>query len=111
MDIKQVIIINGALNMSPGKMAAQACHAAVEAAFRADATVLGQWRKHGITKIILRGKDADYLQALLAKANAEQLPTYLVTDEGRTEIAPGSVTALAIGPGEIDSITGHLPLY
>ena len=39
--------------------------------------------------------------------------TYIVHDAGRTQIAAGSQTVLAIGPApksEIDQITGHLPL-
>lgn len=41
------------------------------------------------------------------------LPTYIVHDAGRTQIAAGSQTVLAIGPGPkttIDRVTGHLSL-
>lgn len=41
------------------------------------------------------------------------LPTYQVHDAGRTQIAAGSQTVLAIGPATksaLDKITGHLKL-
>ena len=54
------------------------------------------------------------LQAQLA-SNALQrgLPAYIVHDAGRTQIAAGSQTVLAIGPGPksvVDTVTGHLSL-
>lgn len=54
------------------------------------------------------------LQAELAhKALQSGLPCYIVHDAGRTQIAAGSQTVLAIGPGyksDLDRITGSLPL-
>lgn len=54
------------------------------------------------------------LQAILAdQATACGLPSYIVHDAGRTQIAAGSQTVLAIGPGyksDIDRVTGHLGL-
>jgi peptidyl-tRNA hydrolase len=53
-------------------------------------------------------------QAALAAAAAQRgLMSYIVRDAGRTQIAAGSQTVLAIGPGvksEVDGVTGHLPL-
>jgi PTH2 family peptidyl-tRNA hydrolase len=54
------------------------------------------------------------LQGELAqKAIQRGLPAYIVHDAGRTQIAAGSQTVLAIGPGPksvIDQVTGHLSL-
>jgi PTH2 family peptidyl-tRNA hydrolase len=46
-------------------------------------------------------------------ANLRGLNYYLVHDAGRTQIAAGSATVLAIGPAlveDIDTLTGHLKL-
>ena len=47
------------------------------------------------------------------QAEAAGLPTYVVQDAGRTEVAAGSCTVLAIGPGakdKVDTVTGELKL-
>ena len=57
--------------------------------------------------------DTDALEALAAAAKAAGLPYYVVTDAGRTQIAAGSRTVVAIGPGldsAVSAITGHLSL-
>ena len=56
--------------------------------------------------------DAQLLE-LEAKARAAGLISYVVLDAGRTQIAAGSRTVLAIGPAPaavIDKITSHLKL-
>ena len=50
-----------------------------------------------------------YMRAIRRKANAAGLKTYLVADAGHTQLEPGTVTVLGIGPGPvhvIDKITG-----
>ncbi len=50
---------------------------------------------------------------LEAKAASLGMPTYIVHDAGRTQIAAGSQTVLAIGPApksDIDKVTGSLRL-
>eukprot|EP00983_Pelagomonas_calceolata_P123406 1161001-Pelagomonas_calceolata.AAC.4 len=50
---------------------------------------------------------------LAEKATAAGLPAYIVCDAGRTQIAAGSQTVLAVGPAPksaVDAVTGHLKL-
>ena len=47
------------------------------------------------------------------KAESLGIPNYIVVDAGRTQIAAGSETVLALGPGnvsEINQVTGSLKL-
>ena len=52
-------------------------------------------------------------EALAEKAEQLHIPNYIVVDAGRTQIAEGSETVLALGPGnisEINQVTGSLKL-
>lgn len=54
------------------------------------------------------------LMELHTNARAIGLLSNVVRDAGQTQVAPGSKTVCAIGPGpcdEIDQITRHLKLY
>ena len=67
------------------------------------------WQK----KIVLKVKDEDQIYILKVRAEEAGLTTALITDAGKTVIAPGTVTCLAIGPdieGKIDKIIGELKL-
>lgn len=111
--VKQVIVVRKDLQMSPGKTAAQVAHAAIGAYEKAPWLDVDEWKRDGVTKIVLRVPDRKTLLALHKKAVAKELPVCLICDEGRTEVEPGSFTCLAIGPApveEIDTITGSLPL-
>ena len=47
------------------------------------------------------------------KAKRKQIPTEIIRDRGLTELPPGTVTSLGIGPAptaEVDRITSDLPL-
>lgn len=46
-------------------------------------------------------------------ASANGLPCCVIRDAGRTQVEPGSLTVLAVGPAlasEVDSVTGGLKL-
>jgi len=110
-ELKQVILIRNDLGMSKGKIAAQAAHGAVEATLRSDKVMVASWRNSGMKKITLKIESKDELYKYLQEAKDYGLVTALITDAGRTEIAPGTPTCLAIGPDKeekIDIITGKL---
>ncbi len=108
---KQAIVVRKDLGMSPGKTAAQVAHASVGAWKNADRKVSGAWESEGAKKVVLQVGDREEL--LEIKERAGKLPTCLVKDAGMTELSPGTITCLGIGPAreeEIDRITGSLKL-
>lgn len=115
-EYKQAIIIRTDLKMSQGKIAAQAGHGAVSAAEEARKNHPGWWEswlEEGQCKVALKVKSEQELLKLQKEAKASNLPSALITDRGLTEIPPGTITCLGIGPAPsslIDKITGELPL-
>ena len=112
-DYKQVILVRQDLKLPKGKLAAQCAHASVEAVLKSDSKVVSAWRKQGMPKIVLKVKDEKELLLYLQKAKDEELVTALITDAGKTVVAPGTKTCGGIGPDEeerIDAVTGKLPL-
>lgn len=110
---KQVILVRQDLKLPKGKLAAQAAHASVEAVLKSDSDLVKRWRAEGMAKIVLKVKDENELVKYFQQAKEEGLAVSLITDAGRTVIAPGTRTCVGIGPEEgekIDSVTGELPL-
>lgn len=111
--MKQVIVVNEALALPRGKLAAQVAHAAVAALLTAPPASQQAWLRSGMPKIVLKGMSEAALLELQAQAQAAGIPAYLIHDAGRTVVAEGTVTCLGIGPAEaetIDEITGELKL-
>lgn len=113
---KQAIILRTDLKMSTGKKVAQGCHAAVtavEVAQKYHPMMLQNWKTEGQKKVVLKVASEQELLQLYEKAKQFQLPCSLIQDAGLTQIAPGSKTAVAIGPyssAEIDKLTANLKL-
>jgi len=70
--------------------------------------------KEGQRKIVLKVNSEDELLRKEREAKEAGIPSALISDMGLTELPPGTITALGIGPAPemmIDKITGSLPLY
>ncbi len=112
--MKQVIVARRDLEMGAGKLAAQVAHAAVAACERASDDHRSTWRSTGQTKVVLGVDDESAVLEVAARAGTAGLPHYVVRDAGRTELEPGTVTCVGVGPAAadaIDTVTGHLSLY
>lgn len=109
-----VIVVNK-IEMSCGKLAAQVAHASVDCTLKAlkkKPDIVRKWLNEGQKKVVLEASEEKILE-IERKAKKMGLVTSIIRDAGLTELEPGTLTALAIGPDEekkIDKITGHLPL-
>jgi PTH2 family peptidyl-tRNA hydrolase len=110
---KQCLIIRADLKLSCGKMCAQAAHASIGAYENASLHDKKTWMREGQKKVALKAQCELMLYELKTTAEIQGIPVSLIVDAGYTEIPPGTVTALGIGPAKaelIDKITGDLPL-
>lgn len=113
-ELKQVILIRKDLNMSKGKIAAQAGHACVDATLSSNKKLIDSWKKQGMKKIALKVENEEELLTYLKKAEEQGLIFSLIVDAGHTEVDPGTKTCGAIGPAPeslIDKITGDLKMF
>ncbi|KAG5486744.1 hypothetical protein LSCM1_08000 [Leishmania martiniquensis] len=132
--VKMALVVRKDLKMSSGKIAAQCAHAAVAvveeilAAKSAEAAAAQPvqnpvsaawvqwyeaWGVSGCSKVALQCPDEATMMALAKHARRVNLPYYVIRDAGRTQVAPGSRTVVAVGPGPkslVDEVTGQLKL-
>src|SRR6266699_1808127 len=115
-EFKQGLIVRLDLKMGRGKIAVQCAHAAVSAAEEARLR-FPEWWKHwieeGQAKIALKVSDLDSILRLEFDAKSKHLPFCIVKDRGLTQVQPGTITCLGVGPAPshvLDGLTGDLPL-
>lgn len=111
--MKQAIVVNDALKLPKGKLAAQVAHAAVAALLSANEATQRHWLAVGMPKVVLRGLDDEALLALEAKAATAGIAVALIRDAGHTVVPAGTITCVGIGPApatDVDRLTGELKL-
>jgi len=112
--MKQAIVARTDLGMGRGKLAAQVAHASLSAYEDAGDRARKRWKGEGQKKIVLKADGESELFRLADAAERRGLPNAIVRDAGHTQLEPGTVTCLAVGPGdddEVDRVTGELSLY
>ncbi|MFB6121994.1 MAG: peptidyl-tRNA hydrolase Pth2 [Haloferacaceae archaeon] len=112
--MKQAIVARADLGMGEGKLAAQVAHASLSASEDASERTRKAWKGEGQKKVVLKVDGEAAIFELADVAEGEGLPHAVVRDAGHTQLEPGTVTALAVGPGDddvVDRVTGDLPLY
>ncbi len=116
MQVKQIILVREDLELSKGKLCVQVAHGSVGAALISQKrfpSYFKKWIEEGQKKVVVTCKDIEEILSIKQTSDERFLPTYLVKDAGLTEVPPGTITTLAIGPSPsklIDAITGSLPL-
>ena len=112
--MKQAIVARADLGMGEGKLAAQVAHASLMAFQDADRQARSEWKGQGQKKVVLKASGEGELFRLADRAETDGLPHAIVRDAGHTQLDPGTVTALGVGPAaddRIDAVTGDLSLY
>lgn len=89
------VILNGELNMSPGKAAAQAAHAAMMLKNSHKSEFTGNYER---SVIALAAKNTQQLLNLAEYLRRAGIGFEYYIDEGRNEVDAFSVTALAVAP-------------
>jgi PTH2 family peptidyl-tRNA hydrolase len=113
-EYKQCIVLREDLKLSKGKAAVQAAHASILSYERSPLHDRQKWKKHGQKKVALKVASLEELYSVRDDAEKLELPCAIVEDAGLTEIPPGTVTALGIGPAradDIDKVTKDLELF
>ena len=112
--MKQAIVARADIGMGEGKLAAQVAHASLQAYEETAGSTQREWKGDGQKKIVLQADSESQLQDLAESARIEGVPHALIRDAGHTQLDPGTVTALAVGPASedaVDAVTGDLSLY
>lgn len=116
LNYKMAIVVRNDISMGKGKVGAQCAHAALECYRKGSSKNKSNtrfWLLAGQPKIVLRVASEEGLIELATKAHKLGLTTAVIKDAGRTQLQPGTVTVLGIGPGPretVDKVTDELKL-
>ena len=115
-EYKQVIVVRSDIKMSKGKLAAQVAHAAVSSFYKTlnEKPIYAKlWLNDRQPKVILKVSSLEDLYEIKKDADEKGIINSLIEDAGLTELPPGTITCLGIGPAptySIDEVTGELKL-
>jgi PTH2 family peptidyl-tRNA hydrolase len=110
------MVVRADLKMGKGKLAVQVAHASVSAleqTRKLEPKWVERWFSENQRKICVRVDSEKELRILKGKIDERGLPNALIEDAGLTQLEPGTVTCLGIGPvpSEIaDQYTSELRL-
>lgn len=116
MEYKLVVAVRHDLGLSKGKIAVQVAHAAVSCTLAAQKTypkTMEGWLREGQKKVVVKVPGLKEIYQLERMARESDIIHKIITDAGRTEVEPGTITCLGLGPEKdsiLDDITGELSL-
>lgn len=111
--MKQVILVRSDLKLGKGKVAATVAHASVAAFLKANYYSRKKWLKEGMKKVVLKVKNEKELLGFHKKFLKKGMPCELISDKGLTQVPPGTLIALGVGPmndKKLDAFTKKLKL-
>ncbi len=114
--LKQAIVVRVDLKMGKGKLATQVAHASVQSfyeTYKLKPNLALKWINSGQKKVVLKVDSINEILSIYKKAIDQGLIVSLIRDAGLTQLEPGTITAVGIGPdyeNKIDEVTGHLKL-
>ena len=115
--VKMMLCVRMDLKMQKGKMCAQSGHATLGLykqimKKKKCQKMLEDWENNGTKKIAAKLKDEAAMNFLISKATDAGIEFYTVQDAGRTQVAAGSRTVIALIDYEnkLNTITGRLKL-
>ncbi|XP_033212726.1 peptidyl-tRNA hydrolase 2, mitochondrial [Belonocnema kinseyi] len=117
-ECKMVIVVRTDIPMGKGKIGAQCAHAALECyrkstSIGSNRRVFNSWLLFGQPKVVLRISSEKELLSLAQKSRDSGLITAVIRDAGRTQLEPGTISVLGIGPAPtniVDQVTSSLKL-
>ena len=115
--VKMMLCVREDLKMKKGKIGAQCSHATLGLykkilGKKKNEKMLEAWENNGQKKIVAKLKNEGEMNLLVSKATDANIQFYVVQDAGRTQVAAGSRTVIALIDFEnkLNTITGRLKL-
>ncbi|MEN2500148.1 MAG: Peptidyl-tRNA hydrolase protein 2, mitochondrial [Marteilia pararefringens] len=109
MKNKMMLIVRNDLKMGKGKIATQCSHATLKCyqkSVKQCPELVADWEMFGQAKIVAKCDSLEKLKEIEQRAKKAGLVTGLITDAGRTQVEPNTVTVLGIGPAPVDCFQG-----
>ncbi|MEK6978634.1 MAG: peptidyl-tRNA hydrolase Pth2 [Candidatus Micrarchaeota archaeon] len=113
---KQTIIIRSDLKLGKGKIGGQCSHASVSSyniVRKKFPEIANEWEQEGQKKIVLKVDGEAELLEQFKLAKSAGIPCELIRDAGHTQVEPGTITCIGIGPWnekKLDELFGKLKL-
>ena len=114
--VKMVIAIRKDIDMGRGKIAAQAAHAAVACtilSMKKNKKIFNEWYSLGQKKVVVKVDNIEEIYKIKEECKDLGVISEIIMDAGFTQIMPGTVTCIGIGPDKddiLDGITGKYKL-
>ena len=114
--VKMVIAVRKDLAMGKGKIAAQVAHAAVACtliSMKKNKKMFNEWYATGQKKVVVKVDSLQEIYKIKEECKILGVISETITDAGFTQIVPGTLTCIGIGPDKdelLDQITGDYGL-